>query len=111
MAKTDDQLKIVCQHIRQLAKNGSKHVLFQAIKKIYGAGLEDGMRAMQVQLKERLNDIKSLDPGSNPSGVGGESSGPVSNGGAGANATDAHSSEGSAETVRSDGQPPTEGSL
>jgi hypothetical protein len=46
--------------IRQLAKRGTNAKLLEALNKIYLAGLEEGMRLLQNELKERINVNQSL---------------------------------------------------
>jgi hypothetical protein len=94
--KPSDQ---IAQYIRKLAKRGTNAKLLEALNKIYIAGMEEGMKALSNQLKERIHGLQGIDLRNND---GGEQQEPDSEESAerlGADANDADSHIGSPATV------------
>jgi hypothetical protein len=81
--KQSDVIQLATTKIRQIARSGSNRVLKGLVLDLYVLGLQEGMRLMAEQLKDRItpadtntktevpNDIESTSDGNNNSGVGG----------------------------------------
>lgn len=65
----------IVNYVRKLAKRGTNTKLLEALDRIYMAGMEEGMRKLSKQLKERINAIQSPD---NSASVDGEQQQPNS---------------------------------
>ncbi len=89
----------IVQHIRKIAKRGTNAKLLEALNKIYLAGMEEGMKALSNQLKERLNDIQGTDTSIDSNGEREESNSEESTERSGLDANDLDSSAGSTESV------------
>jgi len=81
--KQSDVIQLATTKIRQIARSGSNRVLKGLVLDLYVLGLQEGMRLMAEQLKDRitpadtniktevLDDIESTNSSDNNSGVGG----------------------------------------
>jgi hypothetical protein len=81
--KQSDVIQLATTKIRQIARSGSNRVLKGLVLDLYVLGLQEGMRLMAEQLKDRItpadtntktevpNDNESVNTGDNSSGVGG----------------------------------------
>jgi hypothetical protein len=81
--KQSDVIQLATTKIRQIARSGSNRVLKGLVLDLYVLGLQEGMRLMAEQLKDRItpadtntktevpDDNKSSNPSNNNSGVGG----------------------------------------
>lgn len=65
----------IVNYVRKIAKRGTNAKLLEALDRIYMAGMEEGMRKLSKQLKERINAIQSPD---NSASVDGEQQQPNS---------------------------------
>ncbi len=52
---------LIAATIRKLALRGSNAKLLEALDRIYVSGIEEGMRRLSEQLKERINVIQGTD--------------------------------------------------
>ncbi len=81
--KQSDVIQLATTKIRQIARSGSNRILKGLVLDLYVLGLQEGMRLMAEQLKDRItpadtntktevpNDIESTSDGNDNSGVGG----------------------------------------
>lgn len=106
--KQSDLIQLATIKIRQMARRGSNRILHKMVSDLYLLGLQEGMKLMAEQLKDRIKaadtnvelvlegdtfDNESIDNGDGTSGVGGESVSDILEGGPGPDADDTNSGE------------------
>lgn len=106
--KQSDIVQLAVTRIRQAAKRGSNRVLKGMVLDLYVLGIQEGMRLLKEQLKDRIKstdtdvelvlegdtlDNESINNGDGTSGVGRESPSDISEGSPGSDADDTNSSE------------------
>jgi len=106
--KQSDLIQLATIKIRQMARRGSNRILHKMVSDLYLLGLQEGMKLMAEQLKDRIKaadtvvelvteevqvDNESISDGDDNGGVGGEPSSSVPNGSPGPDADDVNSGE------------------